>query len=207
MHRTTLSFVTLFYAANLLAQQAAPELTIEINRHREHYKQDFLTDERSPLQARDTAQLDFYPADAAWDITARFERTPDAKPFDLPTYSGRTKKFVRYGIAHFEVAGKPHQLSLYQNLKVIEMEGYADYLFLPFKDHTNGDSSYGGGRYLDLRTGNIGSDGTIRLDFNKAYNPWCAYNDGYNCPVPPVENHLELAVEAGEKNFKGEKKH
>lgn len=207
MHRTTLFFVALFYAAGLLAQQSAPELTIEINRHREHYKRDFLTDERSPLQAQDTAQLDFFPANATWDITARFERTPDAEPFDLPTYSGRTKKFVRYGIAHFEVAGKPQQLSLYQNLKVIEMEGYADYLFLPFKDQTNGESSYGGGRYIDFRTGNIGIDSTIRLDFNKAYNPWCAYSDGYNCPIPPAENHLELAVEAGEKNFKGEKKH
>jgi len=78
---------------------------------------------------------------------------------------------------------------------------YRDYLFLPFKDATNGDSTYGGGRYIDIRMSEINNN-TLTIDFNKAYNPYCAYSDGFNCPVPPLENHLEVALEAGERKFK-----
>jgi uncharacterized protein len=79
---------------------------------------------------------------------------------------------------------------------------YKNNLFLPFKDHTNGEESYGGGRYINLYTTDI-QDGKIEIDLNTCYNPWCAYSDGYNCPIPPKENHLEMEVRAGEKNFKG----
>ena len=85
------------------------------------------------------------------------------------------------------------------------MPGMKDHLFVPFKDWTNGEESYGGGRYIDLKTGDI-TDGKITIDFNKCYNPWCAYSDGYNCPIPPVENHFELKIEAGEKMWTGKKK-
>lgn len=196
-----------FLMTSLSAQSSDAAYAAEILQHREHYKQEFLTEEGSPLTAQDTALLDFFPLDANWRVKARFEQTPEAQSFDLPTYSGRTKPYVQYGVARFEVNGQPVQLALYQNLKLAKQKAFRDYLFLPFKDQTNGDSSYGGGRYLDFRTGDIASDGTLVLDFNKAYNPWCAYSDGYSCPIPPAENHLELAVEAGEKNFKGEKKH
>ena len=209
MHqRILVIFALLTYSLALSAQEAAPsDYNQEISQHREYYKQEFLTNPRSPLRAQDTALLDFYPPDPNWRIQTRFERTPDAQPFDMQTYSGQTRKYVRYGIAYFEINGQPQQLSLYQNLQLAKSEEYRDYLFLPFKDHTNGDSSYGGGRYLDLRTGEIGADQVLILDFNKIYNPWCAYSDGYSCPIPPAENHLELAVEAGERNFLGEKKH
>ena len=80
------------------------------------------------------------------------------------------------------------------------MPQYRDYLFLPFKDPTNGKASYGGGRYLDLKTGDLKS-GTAIIDFNKAYNPWCAYADGFSCPIPPAANHLAVEIHAGEKNF------
>ena len=79
---------------------------------------------------------------------------------------------------------------------------YRDYLFIPFKDLSNGEATYGGGRYMDIRMDDI-KNGELMLDFNKAYNPYCAYSDGYNCPVPPVENHLETEVNAGEKSFGG----
>jgi uncharacterized protein (DUF1684 family) len=79
-------------------------------------------------------------------------------------------------------------------------------LFLPFQDETNGDDTYGGGRYMDLKITDI-RDNRITLDFNKCYNPWCAYSDGYNCPVPPKSNHLPIEVKAGEKMFKGAYKH
>ncbi len=207
MYRPTLLLAASCLAANLAAQESVQDYRTEIRQHREHYKQEFLTSPRSPLEAQDTALLDFYTPNPTWRIATRFERTPEAQPFDLPTYSGQTRKYVRYGIAYFEVDGVPRQLSVYQNLQLATQEAYRDYLFLPFKDHSNGDQTYGGGRYLDFRMGDISPDGRLVLDFNKAYNPWCAYSDGYSCPIPPAENHLDMPVPAGEKNFRGEKKH
>ena len=113
---------------------------------------------------------------------------------------------MQFGVAKFEVAGQALTLNIYQNLRLIKDSLYRDHLFLPFKDLTNGESTYGGGRYLDFKQGDI-QNGILILDFNKCYNPWCAFSDGYNCPVPPVPNHLEIAIEAGERNFKGDKKH
>ena len=77
---------------------------------------------------------------------------------------------------------------------------YRDYLFIPFKDLTNGKESYGGGRYIDLRMRQLDKDKVI-LDFNKSYNPYCAFSEEYSCPIPPKENHLTIAIEAGEKNY------
>ncbi|MEZ4920100.1 MAG: DUF1684 domain-containing protein [Saprospiraceae bacterium] len=194
----------LFLPINLLAQTSYTE---DINAHREHYKQEFLEDERAPLKASDTADLRFYLPDPDWKIPAKFELTPDAEPFDISTYSGKTKKYRQYGLLHFERDGAKYTLGIYQSLRLIELDEYKDYLFLPFKDFTNGEETYGGGRYMDFKLGDISDDGMLMLDFNKCYNPWCAYSDGYNCPIPPVQNQLELEVLAGEKNFAGEKKH
>jgi len=82
---------------------------------------------------------------------------------------------------------------------------YADHLFLPFKDATNGEESYGGGRYIDLKASSI-KDDKMAVDFNKTYNPWCAYSDGYNCPIPPIANHLDASLMAGEAKYTGPKK-
>ncbi len=191
----------------LVAQKTDTAFTSGIARHREHYKEEFVIETRSPLTEQDTALLDFFSPDPSWLIAARFERTPDTEPFDMPSYSGRSAKYRQYGTIYFEKSGKTYSLQLYQNIRFLTSQKYYDYLFLPFNDSTNDDSTYGGGRYLDLRLGDIGSDNILTVDFNKAYNPWCAYSDGYNCPIPPATNHLDLAVEAGEKKFRGEKKH
>jgi uncharacterized protein len=174
---------------------------------REHYKQEFLTDPRSPLTAADTAMLDFYPPDSAWALRARFEATPDSKAFGMLTYSGQEKPYRQFGWLYFEKDGQAFRLAVYQNLKLIANDAYKDHLFLPFKDVSNGEETYGGGRYMDLSRLDIFDGSTITIDFNKCYNPWCAYSDGYSCPIPPVENHLEIAVPAGEKNFRGAHKH
>ena len=180
--------------------------TRDIAVHRVHYKQEFLTEKRSPLTEKDTAFLHFYPADVQWKVTATFTATPEAEPFDMPTYSGLTKKFVAYGVISFIINGIEQKLTLYRNLQLSSLPAYTDHLFLPFKDATNTHDTYGGGRYIDLREGDI-QEGKVVVDFNKAYNPWCAYSDGFNCPVPPRENHLKIEVNAGEKMFSGEKKH
>ena len=91
-----------------------------------------------------------------------------------------------------------YRLNLYRNLDDQDLEGYEDYLFLPFIDHTNAESTYGGGRYVDAR---IPEGNTIEIDFNKAYNPYCAYNEKYSCPIVPRQNYLPIEVKAGVKAF------
>jgi uncharacterized protein (DUF1684 family) len=97
-------------------------------------------------------------------------------------------------------------LSVYRNTRLAKIPAYADYLFLPFTDETNGRETYGGGRYIDLREADF-KNGSITIDFNKAYNPYCAFAGGYSCPKPPDENQLAIAIPAGEKKFAKETGH
>ncbi|MFN0173437.1 MAG: DUF1684 domain-containing protein [Saprospiraceae bacterium] len=201
-----LPFLLFLCFQTLFAQKPQADFFAEIVRHRAEYKVDFLTNPRSPLTAADTAFLDFFPPNIAFQFFTRFERTPEAVPFELPTYSGQKRDYVQYGVLKFEFNGQPQLLNIYQNLRLVKDSTYRDHLFLPFKDLTSGEATYGGGRYLDFKQGDI-RDGVLVLDFNKCYNPWCAFSDGFNCPIPPAPNHLEIAIEAGERNFKGTKKH
>ena len=177
----------------------------EIEKHREEYKQGFLADERSPLREADFEFMNFYAPDEAFRCNCTFVSTPNAKPFEMSTVSGNVKIFSTYGVASCPIAGKQIQVNIYSNKQMQAMPGYRDYLFIPYKDMTSGDTTYGGGRYIDMRMGDI-RDGSVIIDFNKCYNPWCMYSDGYNCPIPPIENHLEVAIEAGEMIWTGEKK-
>ena len=174
--------------------------------HRKEYKADFLTDPRSPLKEADLKYLSFYPPEESAQIMARFYLTPKAEPFDMPTYSGQTRSYRKWGEAKFLWQKDSIVISIYQNLTLLSNPLYNDYLFLPFKDETNGVTTYGGGRYLNMSKKDT-EDGWITIDFNKTYNPWCAYSDGFNCPIPPAENHLPFAIHAGEKQYKGEVKH
>jgi uncharacterized protein len=124
----------------------------------------------------------------------------DQEAFEMPTYSGQVKSFIRYARFNFVLSGKPVSLTAYRNLQTIRSPVYKDHLFIPFKDAGNGKQTYGGGRYIDFTLGEI-HHGHALLDLNRVYNPWCAYSDGYNCPIPLTENHLKLKVKAGEKKF------
>ncbi|WP_461127086.1 DUF1684 domain-containing protein [Spirosoma aerophilum] len=173
----------------------------QLAKHRETYKKDLLSTAGGPLtEEGDLAYVTFYAPDSTYRVTATVERMPNAEPFEMPTYNGKTRSHVAYALLSFKLNGKPQTLTLYRNLNVIRMPEYRDYLFLPFKDATSGTETYGGGRYLDLRTGEI-QNGRVTLDFNKAYNPYCAFKEGYPCPIPPKNNTLTVAVKAGEKAF------
>lgn len=171
----------------------------EVIAYRAKYKSDFLKEERSPFYGKEEElnYLQFYEPKESYVVECIFERTPKEESFDMATYSGKTKKFVKYGVLSFNLNGQDLQLAVYQNTMLQRMEKYKEYLFIPFKDLTNGESTYGGGRYFDVMTTDI-IDGKMRLDFNKCYNPYCAFSDGYNCPIPPKENHLDVTIEAGE---------
>lgn len=188
---------------NLQAQTSAAYLE-KIAAHRKFYLQAFHQNPASPLSKKELKKVAFFPPDEAFLIASTFTPTPDATPFEMPTYSGESKTYVQYGIAKFTLSGQEYQLSIYR-MSGRTLPQYRDLLFVPFKDQSNGESTYGGGRYLDLRVQDI-VDGNLTLDFNKAYNPYCAYSDGYSCPIPPDENHLEVGILAGEKTYLGQKK-
>jgi len=155
----------------------------------------------SPLKPKDLKNfegLDFFPFDSTYIVSAKIMRTPDAEWFNMKTTTNRLSRERIYGIATFELKGKIIQLNIYQGEENMNSEEYKDYLFLPFIDNTNGEESYAGGRYLDLR---IPEDDTIEIDFNKAYNPLCAYNEKFSCPIVPRVNYIDLKVEAGVKAF------
>ncbi|QJW88533.1 DUF1684 domain-containing protein [Spirosoma taeanense] len=187
----------------LLASTTAAQTPFadQIARHRETYRNEFLITPNSPLKSAEAlSYLRFFAPDSAYRVTATVQLTPDAEPFDMPTYSGKTSPNVQYAVLSFQLKGKPQQLVVYRSLNLARLPQYRNYLFLPFKDVTSGQSTYGGGRYLDFRTGDI-KNGRLVLDFNKAYNPYCAYSDGYSCPIPPKANVLSVAIEAGEMTY------
>jgi len=178
----------------------------QIDEYRKKYMDDFLTDASSPLKKEDLQYLRFYDADSTYRVTATEELLSNQSSFVMPVFSGTGRQYVKYATLKFRLKGKPMELTVYRNIALSKMAEYKDYLFLPFTDDTNGKDTYSGGRYIDLREGNF-KDNTVIIDFNKAYNPYCAFSAGYSCPKPPDENHLPMAVEAGEKMFAGEKKH
>ncbi|MCE7064164.1 DUF1684 domain-containing protein [Dyadobacter sp. CY326] len=177
----------------------AQDFKQETDKYRKKYKEEFLHAANSPLKAVDLPFLQFYEPDSSFRVVAKFEKSR-GQSFEMPTYSGVNKTYVKYGKLKFRLHGRKQTLTVYRSLSLQSLAKYKDYLFIPFKDKTNGDESYGGGRYIDLKTTDI-KNNTLILDFNKAYNPYCAYSDGYNCPIPPSPNHLPVAILAGEKKF------
>ena len=146
------------------------------------------------------ALLRFYPLDPAYRVVARFEKYADSPWFSMPT-SGATPQIQRkYGRLTFMIRDTLLHLMVYQSQALMQKAATRDYLFIPFSDATSGIDSYGAGRYIDGTISDI-RNGSLVLDFNKAYNPYCAYSAGYNCPIPPRENDLPVAIQAGEKNY------
>ena len=156
---------------------------------------------KSPLMKDDLKQfkgLDFYPIDEKYIVEAIFIRTKREKSFKMKTTTSRTPMYKKYGELHFSIDGKELKLNVYQNVDLKKKPGYDDYLFLPFSDLTCGKDSYIGGRYIDMR---IPKSEKVIIDFNQAYNPYCAYNYEYSCPIVPLENDLDIEINAGVKKF------
>lgn len=206
MVKLFISFIILFVCFESHSQT---DYEVAINQWQNELNEEFADPQESPLEKKDRKKfisLDFFPITPKWRIEAEFEYTPFSKPFTMPTTTERKPVYVQYGIAHFEVDGVTFHFPIYQNLQLKEQEEYKDYLFAPFTDLTTGFSSYGGGRYVDLRIPENNGKKII-IDFNKSYNPYCAYNGKYSCPIPPAENDLALKIEAGVKAWKNDTKH
>lgn len=135
-------------------------------------------------------KLNYFLPDESYRVQAQFIPIKNGEVFKMKTNTDRLPEYRKYGKLSFTIQNQNLVLTLYQNLEQPE------YLFCPFKDKTNGKQSYGAGRFLDFEKKDLVN---MVLDFNYAYNPYCAYNSNFSCPLPPLENHLEIAVMAGEK--------
>jgi len=152
------------------------------------------------VKGEDKKYFRFFPIDGAYFVMADFRRVNDTIGFQMRTSAGTARHFFKYGTLRFSIAGKACLLYVYQSEELMTTEKYKDYLFVPFTDKTTGNGSYPSGRYLEFFASDI-KDGKMKLDFNGAYNPYCAYANGYHCPIPPKENNLPIAIKAGEMNF------
>lgn len=202
-------YLSVFFSLLTLcvSAQRVDELAIkEIEAHREKQRMEFLDPTESPLKPRDLkhfSDLDYFPIDLKYRVAASYKEH-DAKKFvSIKTTTNRLPEYVRFAELTFDIEGRTYTLQAYQNQELLTDPEYTDYLFIPFNDGTNGDETYGGGRYIDFR---IPSKGEAILDFNQCYNPYCCYNGKYSCPIPPQENYLPVKIQAGVKDFKKPKK-
>jgi uncharacterized protein (DUF1684 family) len=160
---------------------------------------------KSPLKKKDLRNfngLDFFEVDSTFIVEANFTKTENAPTFKMATTTDRKPLYKEHGILNFTLNEQNHTLTIYQSQDDLEDEKYKDYLFLPFTDDTSGNESYGGGRYMDVMITDITPENTVLLNFNNTYNPYCAYNDKYSCPLTPRKNHLDIEIKAGVKAFK-----
>lgn len=167
--------------------------------YQQHLNSEFADVKTSPLSEEKIAtfkSLPFFDIDENLIFKAEFHRTPYQSPFVMKTTTDRESIYVKYGEVYFTIKETEYKLNVYQSQQLSSNPDYVDYLFVPFTDASNGNSTYGGGRYLDLH---IPEGEAVLLDFNRAYNPYCAYNKRYSCPIPPKENHLEIPIKAGVK--------
>lgn len=181
-------------ATERVRSQRSPWLS-DYERFRKAKDEFFAADPRSPLsrEQRDRfAGLSYFPPDRALVVEAELLPSPDAdQEVMMATTGGSEQIYRRAGVVRFEVEGEPTQLTLFAS------QG-SDELFLPFRDATSGKESYGAGRYLDVEPPEAGH---VVVDLNLAYNPYCAYNDAWTCPLPPPENWLRVPIRAGERAY------
>jgi uncharacterized protein (DUF1684 family) len=187
---------TLFYT---MQETASPEAYIkEVEKDRAEKDHFMRTSSESPFA--DSVEiykgLNYFPIDANFKVVADLTPAEEKKVVVLPTSDGRQEHYLPYAYATFELDGAPCKLLI---LEVMEEGIQRGSLFLAFGDETSANETYGAGRYLDIKK--TPGSSSITLDFNKAYNPYCAYTDKFSCPLPPKENLLSVAVKVGEKNY------
>jgi len=159
----------------------------------------FRTDPHSPIPPDERDAFDglaYYRIDESYRFELELHEYDDKEPVTVGTSTGGEQEYLRWGAFHFEIGGDEITLDAYKS------DPDDDRLWVPFRDATSGEETYGAGRYLDLETDtHLTDDGRWILDFNEAYNPTCAYSDRYECPLPPTANWLDVPIEAGEKAY------
>ncbi|ELZ20394.1 hypothetical protein C476_10906 [Natrinema limicola JCM 13563] len=179
--------------------QMASDWRNAIETQREQKDQYFGEHPHSPLSPDERESFDgleYYPIDEDYRFELPLEEYDDPEQITVGTSTDGEQEYLEWGEFQFTVDGEDVTLQAYKS------EPDDDRLWVPFRDATSGDETYGAGRYLDLEVdSHRTSDGDWILDFNEAYNPTCAYSDQYECPLPPMDNWLEVPIEAGEKDY------
>jgi len=181
-----------------LVPLATPE-RIAVLKYQQELDEFYTDSATSPLKPEERAAFhghEFFSYNSEMAVEAQILVLENEPWFNMATSSGVSREYRRYAKATFELNGQPFELFLYQSKRLMAMEEYKDHLFLPFMDKTTGVSTYGTGRFMDI---NIPEGATMILDFNYAYNPYCAYTDGYSCPITPQENYIDIEINAGIK--------
>lgn len=193
-----LHFVALVVSVHAMAQSDSLSIVKDIQKHQNTVNDFYRDPKRSPLLESDRQTfkgIPFFPISLEYRVKARLIRTDNTPFFGLATTTSRLAMNRLFGYLEFTLQGKAFRMPVYQSRDFIEKPGYADHLFFLFTDRTNGHDSYTGGRYIDLRVPEQGDE--VIIDFNKSYNPYCAYNPRYSCPVVPAENDMDIEVRAG----------
>ena len=189
-----LSGLSLLITFTTFSQRSKEEIEVL----RQEHESELRDTSNHMLEATELAKfkgLDYYEFNSDYQLEAAFEKNK-GKKFEMPTSTDRLPVYRRYGYVTFTIDSVSYELTVYQNIKLRKTKEYRDYLFIPFRDATSRETTYGGGRYLDI---SIPETESITIDFNLAYNPHCAYSHHYSCPIPPEENTLNVKIEAGEK--------
>ncbi|MEX0617268.1 MAG: DUF1684 domain-containing protein [Candidatus Woykebacteria bacterium] len=153
----------------------------------------FGTKDESPLNQEQKAQfkgLNYYPEDSNYQVSGNLSKNPSEEIINIKTSVGDIQPYKRYGKVSFSVQGREVALNIYQSTD-------SGHLFVPFRDTTNGTDTYHDGRFVEAEEEN----GKLDIDFNYAYNPYCAYNENFRCPISPEENTLDVEIKAGEKRY------
>ena len=198
--KTAALTIFLLLLAGVFPAKAQPEnAASEVERSRRMRDESFRRANETPLTGADFSKfkgLEYFAVNAGFIVKARLEKTADTQIFMLPTSTGTARKYFKYGVLTFEIDGRSFSLNAYQSEAAAKK---GTYLFVPFRDLTNGAETYGAGRYLDIR---IPAGAEVTVDFNFAFNPSCAYgNEQFSCALPPKENFLQIEIKAGEKAF------
>ncbi|MBA4144910.1 MAG: hypothetical protein C0523_04045 [Cytophaga sp.] len=179
--------------------ESAEQYISEIKKERAEKDNFMKKDEGSPFVQDSTiafSPLHYFEPDVKYRVNASIEPVQNKKMVVLATSDGKEKKYMEYAYARFKLNGVESKLLI---LEIVDMGPYKGTLFLAFADETSAKETYGAGRYLDLKK--VPGAATLLLDFNKAYNPYCAYSEKFSCPFPPSENIVKVAIAAGEKTF------
>jgi len=173
----------------------------QVEKYRKQKDDDYKIPEKTMLTDEllmDFEGLKYYPIDYKYNIIAKLTKLEDLPKIEIKTSTGKILNYVIYGKLMFNIDNEPYELSVYQSARSVVSNRTEDVLFVPFTDQTSGDETYGGGRYLvlDILEGN-----ELNVDFNMAYNPYCVYNAGHSCPIPPLENNLPVKIPVGEMMY------
>ena len=182
--------------------ETGDEYETRIRTQRSAKEEFFETNPHSPIPEARREQFpgfDYFSVDPAYRFELDLHEYDETETFTVETSTGGKQEYLRWGEFRFEVDGSE------ESLQAFKSDPDEERLWVPFRDETSGEETYGAGRYLDLEPeSHRTDDGRWLLDFNEAYNPTCAYNEAYECPLIPMDNWLDVRIEAGEKAYPGE---